>query len=381
MIRTIVKHTARVNTVKWIMEPIPESKNSAQFISGADDNNCLVYTVPDVFAATGAVTVQSLSGHSAGVKSVEARYVEDNLLVATASADETLKLWKCSADSVECFQTIDFKVDLCFAIRLCHTNTDLVLAVASGDKIILYKRQPLGDGQFECVQTLTGHEDWVRGLDFIPFENEYLLASSSQDSFIRIWKSSDASNVLQPFALESVLSGHDGWVYSVQWTGLANGSLQLLSCSMDKTMILWELRDAIWMERVRVGDIGGHFLGFFGAKMSPSKTAILGHGFHGSFHLWNVADPEECSWSPGYIVGGHFGEVRDIGWSPDGEYLLSVSADQTTRIHGQYQKQVRLRKFGDYHFKCILSQIKQIQSFAHPIDAFANQNHPLATYK
>lgn len=282
-----------------------------------------------------------LAGHSTGVKAIDAKYVNGQLLVATSAADATLKLWRVSVDSAECFQSIDFSGDLCFAVRICNLGNDALFAVASGDKVVLYKRATDGNS-FECTQTLVGHEDWVRGLDFIRHGDEYLLASSSQDSFIRVWKTSSDST--KQFVLESVLSGHDNWVYSVQWALSESGSLQLLSCSMDKTMILWELRDAIWTERVRVGDIGGHFLGFLGAKMSPTNSAILGHGFHGSFHLWNLGGGagEPSSWSPGCIVGGHFGEVADIGWDPKGEYLISVSADQTSRIHGQYKEVSRL---------------------------------------
>lgn len=337
MVRVIPDHTARVNTVKWIEIPNATSSNrNAQFISGADDTNCIIYSVSDIFSPVAEITTQILSGHTAGVKAIDAKYVNDQLLVVTASADETLKIWNVSSTSTVCAQTIDFSKDLCFAIRICLVGTEAILAVASGDNVKLYQRTS-GNGSFECFQTLGGHEDWVRGLDFIQHGDDFLLASSSQDSFIRIWK---ATLDDQPrFTLESVLSGHDNWVYSVQWSKAEDGSLQLLSGSMDKTMILWELRDAIWTENVRVGDIGGHFLGFLGAKMSPRQSSILGHGFHGSFHLWNIGDGiADGSWRPGTIVGGHFGEVRDIGWDPRGEYLISVSADQTSRIHGVYNK-------------------------------------------
>ena len=37
--------------------------------------------------------------------------------------------------------------------------------------------------------------------------------------------------------VDSVLAGHEGWVYSVQW---CPGQASLLTASMDKTMIVWQ---------------------------------------------------------------------------------------------------------------------------------------------
>jgi elongator complex protein 2 len=41
-------------------------------------------------------------------------------------------------------------------------------------------------------------------------------------------------------------------------------------------------------------------------------------------------------WEPDVTVGGHFGEVVDMQWEPGGQFLFSVSADQTTRIHAPW---------------------------------------------
>lgn len=38
--------------------------------------------------------------------------------------------------------------------------------------------------------------------------------------------------------------------------------------------------------QVRVGDVGGSNPGFYGAVFSPDGDCILGHGYHGSLHLW-----------------------------------------------------------------------------------------------
>lgn len=202
-----------------------------------------------------------------------------------------------------------------------------------------------------------------------------LLASSSQDTFIRLWKitrvigpnetDNSESKLLLPdeidtdqlkieeksfelidddgvkekftFALESVLSGHDSWVSEVKWYYRQNEEYPwLLSSSMDKTMIIWTYSKSnkIWRERVRVGDVGGNSLGFLGGQFCNRGYSILGLGFQGSFHLWRESD--NGGWEPGVIVNGHFGPVRDVCWEPKGKFLLSVSADQTTRLHAPW---------------------------------------------
>lgn len=42
------------------------------------------------------------------------------------------------------------------------------------------------------------------------------------------------------------------------------------------------------------------------------------------------------NWTPGVTVGGHFGSVEDVTWDPDGKYIVSVSSDQTSRVHAQW---------------------------------------------
>lgn len=190
--------------------------------------------------------------------------------------------------------------------------------------------------------------------------NSLLLVSSSQDRGIRIWKMalrellanrkeemSLSSYIKGPvlvagsssyqISLESLLIGHEDWVYSAEWQppssvdGIVCYQPQsILSASMDKTMMIWqpEKTTGIWMNVVTVGELSHCALGFYGGHWSPNGDSILAHGYGGSFHLWKNVGVDFDNWQPQTVPSGHFAAVTDIVWARSGEYMLSVSHDQ-----------------------------------------------------
>ena len=367
MTTTFAEHKDRVNSVKWLSR---DNEAEFEFLSGSDDSQCIYWNLKDLNNPEKVF----LKGHSKGVTSVDTIWISGEIFAVTASADSTIKLWKWRPDdvrdgkSIESFQTINLQSSgICFKVKFCIISGGLLLAATlDDDKIHFYSEN---SQVFTRIESLLGHEDWVRDLDFTTDGNgDTLLASSSQDSFIRIWRiSSKAESILpagedliqveertfkigettQILILESVLQGHENWVYSVHWNRTAEGKLQLLSSSMDKTMIIWSLdvEQEIWTEKIRVGDVGGNSLGYYGAKFHGSGKSIIGHGFLGSLHLWHENKDNSKLWQPGLINGGHFKEVRDIGWEPQGKFLFSVSIDQTTRIHGCWKDDKEPKRF------------------------------------
>lgn len=197
--------------------------------------------------------------------------------------------------------------------------------------------------------------------------NSILLVSSSQDKGIRIWKLALrsslgstqgacrkeeislasyiegpvllAGSISYQISLESLLIGHEDWVYSVEWQPPSTSSLHgsdyyqpqsILSASMDKTMMIWqpEKTSGIWMNVVTVGELSHCALGFYGGHWSPNGDSILAHGYGGSFHLWKNVGVNLDNWQPQKVPSGHFAAVSDMAWARSGEYILSVSHDQ-----------------------------------------------------
>jgi elongator complex protein 2 len=227
--------------------------------------------------------------------------------------------------------------------------------------------------QFTKACELKGHSDWIRSLDFsLPVmmgseKHSLFLVSSSQDKTIRIWKmtseSVSSSSMVQPrkanigmasyiegplfvagnasyqVSLESLLVGHEDWVYSVEWqppTLLLNAEahqpMSILSASMDKMMMIWrpEKNTGLWINSVTVGELSHSALGFYGGHWEPDGKSILAHGYGGFFHMWRDIGLNSENWQPQVVPSGHFAPVSDLTWSRSGEYLLTVSHDQAS---------------------------------------------------
>lgn len=148
-------------------------------------------------------------------------------------------------------------------------------------------------------------------------------------------------------SLESLLIGHEDWVYSVEWQPPSLSCYQpqsILSASMDKTMMIWqpESTTGIWVNVVTVGELSHSALGFYGGHWSPNADSILAHGYGGSFHLWKNVGDDIDNWKPQKVPSGHFAAVTDIAWGRGGEYLMSVSDDQVLCLSNQIAKQIIL---------------------------------------
>ncbi|RZB40823.1 elongator complex protein 2 [Asbolus verrucosus] len=337
---TLVAHTKRVNSVRWIVGVEYET----ELVSGSTDHTAIVWSWKD-----GKYIPFVLKGHESNVNIVDGLYKSNTTVVVTVGMDSTLKIWCRKAPPEEfCIsQTLNYGYSICIGVRISFlpsTDTLILACALDNSNIELY----VEDDQFNLSTTLKGHEDWVRGLDFtVDDKGDLILASSSQDCYIRLWRittkyleQTNFDNILKTkigdfkIYIDSILTGHEGWVYSVHWNPK---STQLLSASLDKSMIIWELdlESNLWLEKIRVGEVGGNTLGFYGGVFSPDGESILAHSYHGAFHIWNN---QEEYWEPSVTIGGHFGEVTDLAWEPQGEFLMTVSSDQTTRIHAPWSK-------------------------------------------
>lgn len=324
--------------------------------------------------------------------------ISNRSIFATGAADATIKIWAFDGSEIKVIQTIKttpkyFPLAVALSPLGDDGNTFILASAGTKDIIQIYTGAvtiPSNTGDvatdyasdFALQATLTGHEGWIRSLDFIPetpnnFNSDLLLASASQDKYIRLWRIHQgtelpvqASTASDPtvgaylpgrspankahrfkagadysVTFESLLFNHDDWIYSAKWHQSAS-SLQLLSTSADNSLAIWEAdpSSGIWLTSARLGEISrekgattatGSIGGFWTGLWSPTGTSLLTLGRTGSWRRWDW-DATTAAWVQAVSVSGHTKPVTGIAWSrgsSGGDYLLSTSADQTTRLH------------------------------------------------
>ncbi|KAG9286739.1 hypothetical protein G9A89_012289 [Geosiphon pyriformis] len=433
---TLPGHTDRVNCLQFINRGHELDQRNIAIISGSADKTARIWKNS---SNKRWVNSAVLIGHTGAINTlgvVRGRSILGTKdLVVTGSADGTIKIWQRSIendleDHIECIQTINFgaRYPLSLALSYLPDSKVLIMACGSTDKrIYLYIQK---NGMFHESLLLQGHENWIRSLAFATYtkafsvsnsasvttnlrlqkqqnyqlrDGDLLLASASQDKYVRLWKISciDSSgnhdfdpntsingelstDILFAFR-ESIISGdrvqlstrahiidvditdigeqdikkkkysvmfeallmaHDDWVYSVCWQppkfltdkekSYYYQPMCILTASSDKSMMLWkpDTETGQWINSVRVGEIGGYALGFLGGLFGPDGKHILAHGHTGAFHLWRneALDEDSQDWQPQVSISGHFNAVQSITWNPTNEYLISVSLDQTARL-------------------------------------------------
>lgn len=84
--------------------------------------------------------------------------------------------------------------------------------------------------------------------------------------------------------LESLLEGHEDWVMAVQFkpTLTPSSTPSLLSCGVDAAVIVWSaptVSGGVWRLLHRLGDLRhGALSGLFGARWGPGGHHIIAHG-------------------------------------------------------------------------------------------------------
>ncbi|KAI5803144.1 WD40-repeat-containing domain protein [Geopyxis carbonaria] len=359
---TLKGHTEKVNAVRFL----PDGET---LISGSVDTTLRIWR--------GGALIATVEGaHTASINTI-ATCPQHPRLFASGAADGKVCVFSLSAtNEVTTLHTIATKpkfYPLALALHGLPGSSEGVVLVVGGSTsgVVVYTAEAPAK-EFKQQAVLQGHENWIRSLAFRTEGEDLLLASASQDRYVRLWRvhagetlpAAVAKSESKAIAMATVLSnkahmlrhedggvwsvtfeallmGHEDWIYTAAWAGS-----RLLTCSADNSIIVWNQDEAggAWDPQSRFGELsalkGGSMAtgsagGIWNTLWSPDGTAVAALTKSGSWRIWRY-DAAADRWNPAPGISGHTKDVTGISWAPDGGYLLTTSLDQTTRLYAQW---------------------------------------------
>ncbi|KAF7684426.1 Elongator complex protein 2 [Astathelohania contejeani] len=209
----------------------------------------------------------------------------------------------------------------CVELFLFNTVCYLLLGCINGS-ILLYQIG-LDGTSFVGPSIYAAHNNSIKAARYALINNEPMIATTSQDKLIKIWKIKE-----DKLLLVNTLSGHTDWVQGICWIETED----LVSCGADNSIIIWKYNKNKWTREVRLGGISEKNQSFYGVEYNNNMLYAQSHS--GGFYKYKIMG-DENSYKLLDCESGNLDEILSIDWK--GNYMLTGSMDSTTRIY--YKKQ------------------------------------------
>ncbi|KAJ3299259.1 hypothetical protein HDU76_006362, partial [Blyttiomyces sp. JEL0837] len=227
----------------------------------------------------------------------------DSTELAVACSDRVVRIF--DVKSRKEVNRMDYYTDSVLSLRFISDGLYILSGSKDGTITIWDLQNP------QNVKSLVGHTSDV--LVACYSDNGTLIASTAWDYTVRVWEEKTGRQIVK-------LEGHSAAVKSICFSAKDSTKPRVLSASLDKYIILWDVETGQQLWRTL------NTSGILCCALSPDgKTAVSGSQIVGSLSAWDLSNVNESSnVNPG---NGHAEAISCIALSRDGRKAATASLD------------------------------------------------------